>query len=461
MEMLWGQEFYRDVLFHAEYGAMINSAEFSGTPGDVAKQQVTEWLEEKGKGQFAINYRIRDWLISRQRYWGAPIPMIYCDMCGIIPVPYEDLPVLLPEDAEFLPTGESPLKYHEGFLHTTCPKCGDPATRETDTMDTFACSSWYNYAYLSPYYKEDEPAHTDSMPVDPEEMDYWAPVDVYTGGIEHATMHLIYTRFFTKAMRDMGVVDFDEPMLVLRNQGIILGEDGEKMSKSRGNVIAPDELVERYGADTVRGYLMFGWRWEQGGPWDSQGIEGVVRWLQRVWSLLLEPGAAEGKPSDKEVADLQRWTHKTIKRVTDDMEAFTFNTIIAGLMEFTNALQKAKDTAVYGIEAWEEAIETLLLLLAPCCPHIAEELWARTGRPYSIHQQSWPEFNAELAAEEVITLIVQINGKVRARIEVPADISEEEARATALADENVQRHIGGKQVRKVIYVPGRLVNVVV
>jgi leucyl-tRNA synthetase len=464
MEMLWSVEFYRDVLFHAEYGTMINSAEFTGTPGDVAKQKVTEWLEEKGKGTFAINYRLRDWLISRQRYWGAPIPIVYCDECGIVPVPYEDLPVLLPEDAEFLPTGESPLKYHEAYLHTTCPKCGGPATRETDTMDTFICSSWYNYAYLSPYYKEDETMHADSVPIDPEELDYWAPVDVYTGGIEHATMHLIYTRFFTKAMRDMGVVDFDEPMLMLRNQGIILGEDGEKMSKSRGNVIAPDDLVKRYGADTVRGYLMFGWRWDQGGPWDSQGIEGVVRWLQRVWNLILEalpasPPQAGG--TEEGLADLRRWTHKAIKRVTDDMEAFTFNTIIAGLMEFTNALQKAKATAVYGTEAWEEAIETLLLLLAPCCPHIAEELWARTGRPYSIHQQPWPAFNADLAADEVITLIVQINGKVRARIEVSADIDEEEAKATALADENVQRHIGGKEVRKVICVPGRLVNVVV
>jgi leucyl-tRNA synthetase len=379
-------------------------------------------------------------------------------------VPYEDLPVLLPEDAEFLPTGESPLKYHEEFLHTTCPQCGGPATRETDTMDTFVCSSWYQYAYLSPYYREGEPAHADSMPIAPEELDYWAPVDVYTGGIEHATMHLIYTRFFTKAMRDMGVVDFDEPMLMLRNQGIILGEDGEKMSKSRGNVIAPDELVRQYGADTVRGYLMFGWRWDQGGPWDSQGIEGVVRWLQRVWNLVLDESANQqmSEPAnEKQIADLRRWTHKTIKRVTDDMEAFTFNTIIAGLMEFTNALQKAKGTAIYGTEAWEEAIETLLLLLAPCCPHIAEELWARTGKPYSIHQQSWPEFNADLTADEVVTLIVQINGKVRARIEVDADIGEEEAKATALADENVQRHIGGREVRKIIYVPGRLVNVVV
>ena len=465
MEMLWGCEFYRDVLIHAEYGMMINSGPFTGTPGDVAVKKVTGWLEEQGSGEFAVNYRIRDWLISRQRYWGAPIPIVYCDECGIVPVPYEDLPVLLPEDAEFLPTGESPLKFHEGFLHTTCPTCGGPATRETDTMDTFACSSWYNYAYLSPYYREGETAHADSTPIDPAEAEYWLPVDVYTGGIEHATMHLIYTRFFTKAMQDMGVVDFDEPMTVLRNQGIILGEDGEKMSKSRGNVIAPDDLVQRYGTDTVRGYLMFGWRWKQGGPWDSHGIEGVARWLPRVWNLVLEPSESANQqisePTAKGIADLRRWTHKTIKRVTDDIEAFTFNTIIAGLMEFTNALLKAKGTPVYGTEAWEEAIETLLLLLAPCCPHVAEELWARTGRPYSIHQQSWPQFDPDLAAEETITLVVQINGKVRARIEVPADIGEEEARETALSDENIQRHVGDKEIRKVIYVPGRLVNIVV
>ncbi len=465
MEMLWGVEFYRDVLFHAEYGTMIHSGPFSGTPGDVAVQRVTEWLAQKGSGEFAVNYRLRDWLVSRQRYWGAPIPIVYCDRCGIVPVPYEDLPVILPTDAVIPPTGENALKYHEEFLHTTCPKCGAPATRETDTMDTFVCSSWYQYAYLSPYYKEGEPAHADSMPFDPVEAAYWLPVDVYTGGIEHATMHLIYTRFFTKAMRDMGLVEFDEPMTMLRNQGIILGEDSEKMSKSRGNVIAPDDLVERYGADTVRGYLMFGWRWEQGGPWDSHGIEGVYRWLHRIWNLVMEPAerrddGAANLPTEGEIAGLRRWTHKTIKRVTDDMEAFAFNTIIARLMEFTNALQKAKQTSVYGTEAWEEAIATLLLLLAPCCPHIAEELWVRTGRPYSIHQQSWPRFDPALAAEETITLVVQINGKVRARLEVPAEITEEGAREAALADENVRRHLAGKTPRKVIVVPGKLVNIV-
>ncbi|MBN1955359.1 MAG: leucine--tRNA ligase [Anaerolineae bacterium] len=461
MELLWDTPFYRDVLFHADYGTMINSGPFSGTPGDAAVQKVTGWLEERGVGQFAINYRMRDWLISRQRYWGAPIPIVYCDDCGIVPVPYDELPVLLPEDAKFLPTGESPLVHHEEFLHTTCPNCGRAAVRETDTMDTFVCSSWYQYAYLSPYYREGEPAHADSVPFDPAEMEYWMPVDVYTGGIEHATMHLIYTRFFTKAMRDMGLVDFDEPMRVLHNQGIILAEDNEKMSKSRGNVIAPDELVAQYGADTVRGYLMFGWRWEQGGPWDPHGIEGVYRWLHRVWNLVLEPGETTPAPSAREVADLRRWTHKTIGRVTDDMEAFSFNTIIAGLMEFTNALQKAKETALYGSAAWNEAIETLLLLLAPACPHVAEELWQHTGRPYSVHLQPWPEYDPDLAAEQVITLVVQINGKVRARLAVPASIGERDARAAALADESIQRHLGSQEPRQVVYVPGRLVNIVV
>jgi len=461
MEMLWGVPFYRDLLLHTDYGTMINSGPFTGTPGDVAVEKVTGWLENEGIGESAVNYRLRDWLISRQRYWGAPIPIVYCEECGTVPIPYKDLPVELPKDAEFLPTGESPLRHHEQFLHTSCPECGGPATRETDTMDTFVDSSWYQYAYLSPYYKQGEPLHPNSTPFDPDEAEYWMPVDVYTGGIEHATMHLIYTRFFTKAMRDMALVDFDEPMEVLRNQGIILGEDGEKMSKSRGNVVSPDELVEEYGADTVRGYLMFGWRWDQGGPWDPQGIQGVYRWLHRIWTLVLEPNDVNDNPTNEQLADLQRATHQTIRSVTDDMEAFSFNTSIARLMEFTNTLQKAKRTAVYGTDAWDEAIETLLLLLAPACPFISEELWTRTGGEYSIHEQSWPEFDPDLAAEEMITLVVQVNGKLRARMEVPVDISEDEAKEAALADENVQRHLDEREVKRLIYVPGRLVNVVV
>ncbi|MGD8626128.1 MAG: class I tRNA ligase family protein, partial [Anaerolineae bacterium] len=302
----------------------------------------------------------------------------------------------------------------------------------------------------------------DSMPIDPAEADYWLPVDVYTGGIEHATMHLIYTRFFTKVMRDLDIVDQDEPMTMLRNQGIILGEDGEKMSKSRGNVIAPDDLVERYGADTVRGYLMFGWRWDQGGPWDSQGIEGVVRFLNRVWDCVLEPGyTGEASAGEQAVRDLRRKVHQSIRKGTRDMETFSFNTYVANLMELNNAMLKAKDTPLHATRAWDEAVNALLLMLAPACPHMAEELWARTGRSYSIHQQAWPTWDEDVAAEETITLPVQVNGKVRDRIEVPVDIDRETVQALALETEGAQRHTTGKEIVKIIVVPGRLVNIVV
>ncbi len=288
MEILHARMFYRDVLLHAEYGTMINSGEFSGTPGSEAKPRVIAWLAQRCQGQAAVNYRLRDWLISRQRYWGAPIPMIYCSQCGVVPVPYEDLPVRLPIDAQIPPTGENALKFHESFRHVKCPQCGGDAERETDTMDTFMCSSWYNYAYVTPNYKAGQTLHASDVPWDAEEGAYWLPVDLYTGGPEHATMHLLYTRFFTKAMRDMGLVPFGEPMLRLFNQGIILGPDGNRMSKSHGNVVAPDEYVERYGADTVRLYLMFIGPWDMGGPWNFQGIEGVRRFLERVWNVVLE-----------------------------------------------------------------------------------------------------------------------------------------------------------------------------
>jgi leucyl-tRNA synthetase len=442
-------------------GTMVNSGQFNGLPSEQGWQAVADYMEEHGIGQRKVNYRLHDWLISRQRYWGAPIPMILCERCGIVPVPYEDLPVLLPEDAQFLPTGESPLKYHEGFRYVKCPKCGGDAERETDTMDTFMCSSWYHYAYVSPYWKADEPIGPDDIPWDPEKGQYWLPVDQYTGGIEHATMHLLYTRFFTKALRDMGIVDFDEPMLRLFNQGTILGEDGEKMSKSRGNVVAPDEWVARYGADAFRAYLMFIGPWELGGPWNSAGIEGLYRFLHRVWSVVLDPAPApEGQASDKAIRDLRRRTHQAIKKATEDIENFHFNTMIAALMEFNNYLLKAKATPVYSTPAWNEAIESLLLLMAPAMPHISEELWARLGKPYSIHQRSWPTWDEAIAAAEMFELVIQVNGKVRDRLEVPVDITEEEAREKALALASVQRHLGGREPKKVIYVPGRLVNVV-
>ena len=455
MEMLHGVPFYRDVLFHVEYGAMIHSGAFTGRPGDTAKDDVIRWLEEQGSGQAEVNYRLHDWLISRQRMWGAPIPMVYCEKCGVVPVPYEDLPVLLPDDAEFLPTGESPLRHHEGFLHTTCPECEGPATRETDTMDTFMCSSWYHYAYISPYYEGD-------VPFDPEAGRYWLPVDQYTGGIEHATMHLLYTRFFTKAMRDLGLVDFDEPMLRLFCQGMILGEDNEKMSKSRGNVVNPDDYVSTLGADSVRAFLMFIGPWELGGSWSSTGIEGIYRFINRVWSVVFETrgATADGQPSDGDIAALRRMTHQTIRDVTRDYEAFKFNTAQASLMKYNNYLMKVQNTPVVATEAWTEAMRSLVLMIAPIMPHVAEELWERIGGGYSVHDQRWPEWDEALAADEVITLVVQINGKVRARIDVPAEITEDEAREHALAHENVQRYLEGLEIRKLVYVPGRLVNIV-
>ncbi len=459
MQLLTDKVFYQDVLFHDSAHTMMNSGAFSGTPGEIARKKVSAWLEQQGIGQAAVNYRLRDWLISRQRMWGAPIPMIHCERCGIVPTPYEDLPVRLPADAEFLPTGESPLKFHKGFRYVACPRCGGPAERETDTMDTFMCSSWYQYAYVTPYHKAGQTIQRDDLPWDAAQGAYWLPVDQYTGGIEHANMHLMYTRFFTKALRDIGVVNFDEPMLRLFNQGIILGEDGEKMSKSRGNVVSPDDLIAKYGADVVRGYLMFIGPWDMGGPWNSRGIEGLLRFVQRVWSVALEPSEKQTGAGD--IKELRRKTHQTIQRVTEDIAAFKFNTTLAGLMEFNNYLIKAKETALFGSEAWQEAVRSLILLLAPIMPFISEELWERIGGAYSVHQQAWPSFDPAVAAADMITLVVQINGKVRERIEVAAGISEEDARSAALSSDKVQKWLEGKPVRKVIYAPQKLINIVV
>ncbi len=453
MEMLHGVEFYHDTLYHADYGKMIHSGNFSGTPGATAKRDVTDWLERKGMGKGAVTYRLRDWLISRQRYWGAPIPIVYCPEHGQVPAPDEQLPVKLPDNVEWKPTGESPLKLHKNWSKTKCPTCGKPATRDTDTMDTFMCSSWYHLRYLSPDY--------DQGPFDPAEYDYWMPVDAYTGGVEHATMHLIYTRFFHKACRDMGITQGAEPMLQLRNQGQILGPDGQRMSKSRGNVIDPDAQVRKYGADAVRTYLMFGYRWADGGPWGTENIEGVSRWLSRVWNLIAEnPKPQIPNPNAEEARGVKRITHQTIKRVTDDLEAYEFNTVVSALMTFTNALYKSRETTE-GLPEWDEAVNTLLKLMAPITPHIAEELWARRGQPYSIHTQAWPAYDAAAAAEDLITLVVQVNGKVRDRITVPANVSEADAQRAALASEVVQKYLDGKQPQKVIVVGGKLVNVVV
>ncbi len=441
---------------YTEPGTMVNSAQFNGLPNERGIGAVCDYLAGKGYGGRTVSYRLRDWLISRQRYWGAPIPMVYCDKCGIVQVPEADLPVLLPEDAEFRPTGESPLKYCAPFVNTTCPRCSGPARRETDTMDTFMCSNWYFLRYVSP--------HFDNAAFDPDKIKYWLPVDLYTGGAEHAVMHLLYARFFTKAIRDIGLIDFGEPFTRLFNQGTIIAEK-HKMSKSRGNVVTPDEYVNELGADAVRAYLMFIGPWELGGEWNDSGISGMSRWLNRVWHLVLD-GYNRRQDIDSTTGEeaprgLARLTHQTIRKVTNDLERMRFNVMLAALMEFTNYLGKAKEAGQVTEAAWRETIDALLLLLAPSVPHLAEELWQRTGHDYSIHNQSWPTWDEELAKEEEITLVVQVNGKLRDRITVPVSISEDEARQLAKESQRVKSFLGDKEVAKVIYVPGKLVNLVV
>ncbi len=438
-----------------EAGTMVNSAQFDGMPSEKAMSAITDFAQSRGCGRHTVSYHLRDWLISRQRYWGAPIPIIYCARCGIVPVAEKDLPVLLPPDADFKPTGESPLKYCKSFVETTCPRCRAPARRETDTMDTFMCSSWYFLRYASPQY--------DRGAFDPQKVRYWLPVDQYTGGAEHAVMHLFYARFFVKAIRDLGLVSFNEPFIRLFNQGTIIAER-HKMSKSRGNVVNPDNYVSEMGADTVRAYLMFIGPWDQGGEWDDSGINGISRWLNRVWNLVLQ-GQENPLPKDgvdpAAVRGLRHITHKTIRRVTEDLEKFRYNTMLALLMELTNYMGRVQSERSADAASWQEAADALLLMLAPVTPHLSEELWTRTGHAYSVHQQRFPSWDQELAAEEQVTLVVQINGKLRDKVGVPAGISEPEARDLALSLPRVKSFLAGKQADKVIYVPRRLINIVV
>jgi len=433
-----------------ENGTMVNSGQFNGMPSDKAFGAICDYMEQKDWGKRAVTYRLRDWLISRQRYWGAPIPMIYCSKCGIVPVPEKDLPVLLPPDAEFKPTGESPLKYCESFVNTTCPKCSAPAQRETDTMDTFMCSSWYFLRYTSP--------GVDDYPFDKAKMKYWMPVDLYTGGAEHANMHLLYARFFNKAIRDIGLVGFDEPFKKLFNQGIIICK-GEKMSKSKGNVVTPDIYVDELGADAVRVYLMFVGPWDLGGEWNDNGIVGMGRWLNRVWNLVKADYSPQNISPDSE-KELNRLIHQTIRKVTEDMERFHFNTMLAALMEFTNYLGKVYDEGTVSTAIWQEAITKLVLLLAPSTPHLTEELWEGMGKPYSVHNQPWPRWDRELAKEEEVTLVIQVNGKLRDKLTIPVSITESEAKELALSSEKIKAHLHDKNPAKIIYVPGRLVNIV-
>jgi leucyl-tRNA synthetase len=453
-----------------ERARLVNSGAYSGLKWAEGFAAIVADLEAKDQGEATVTYRIRDWLISRQRAWGTPIPVVYCSAeCGIVPVPESELPVLLPDDFVYLEGGGNPLETTESFLQTTCPKCGAEARRETDTMDTFVDSSWYYWRYLSP--------GADDVAIDKDLEARWTPVDQYTGGAEHAVMHLLYSRFFAKALNDVGVIGTREPFKRLFNQGQILGADGERMSKSRGNVQDPDELVQRYGADTVRLFLMFMGPWDQGGPWNPSGIEGVNRFLRRVWTVTLDPSGQEhgnpdagSLPKGEDLATAEKnirvGAHRALQGVTDDHEGFRWNTIVAKLMELTNLLMHYRGTEAAGTPGWDEATRLLVLMLAPVAPHISEELWSRrlaaAGEAWSsIHTETWPEFDESVVAAEMVELPVQINGKLRDKVSVAPGLPQDEVEAIVMAQPKVIANLEGKQVVKVIHVGGRLVNIVV
>ena len=423
-------------------GVMVRSGQFDGTPSEAGKRAVAEEAKRRGVGDVAVTYRLRDWLISRQRYWGTPIPIIYCDDCGVVPVPDEDLPVVLPRDAEFTGRGGSPLAHIPEFVNTTCPRCGKPAKRETDTMDTFVDSSWYMYRYPDP--------NDASCFFNAQVGRKWLPVARYTGGIEHAILHLLYARFVCKVLRDLGYLWFDEPFVHLRNQGTIVFK-GRKMSKSRGNVQTPDEYVARYGADTLRLFVMFMGPWTEGADWDAAGIDGTSRFLARVWRIALEDAPADG---DRDPG-LDQSLHQTIAKVTADLDAYKFNTANAEMMKFSDQLQHAPAGP-----SRSDGVRTLVLLLAPFAPYITEELWQRRGESGSVHAQRWPVHDPEIAAAREITLVVQVDGRLRDRISVPAGLAEDAARAAALGSDRVQKALAGRAVTRSVVVPDRLVSLV-
>jgi leucyl-tRNA synthetase len=454
---------------HSADEVLVNSGSYTGLAADEGGRQIVAALAATDRAKATVTYRIRDWLISRQRYWGTPIPVIYCPTDGVVPVPEADLPVRLPETVDYAGSGDNPLNHDEAFLRVQCPRCGGEARRETDTMDTFIDSSWYWYRYLSPT-KQDGA-------VDRAMTERWTPVRQYTGGAEHAVMHLLYARFFTKAMRDCGLIADDEPFRKLFNQGQILGADGERMSKSRGNVQDPDELVQRYGADTVRLFLMFMGPWDQGGPWSPTGIGGVHRFLNRVWTLALDPHGIEasdpesGKlPAGEDEAAAQgairAAAHRTLRDVTSDYEGFRFNTMVAKLMELANTLMKYRGTTVAGSPAWDEAVRLLLLMLCPAAPHVTEELWSRrlaaAGEPWaSIHQEHWPEFDPSAAVESTREVPIQINGKLRDKLTVPASTEAGALEGLALASPKIAAILAGRTPDRVISPGGKLVNIVI
>ena len=448
--------------YEEKEGMLVNSGEFTGMEMHKAMSAIMDKAEAEGFGKRRVNYRLRDWLISRQRYWGAPIPIIYCPHCGEVLVPEDQLPVRLPEDVSFTAGAKSPLATSEEFVHCKCPKCGADATRETDTMDTFLCSSWYYLRYTD--------AHNDKMPFDKDVNNYWGPVDQYIGGIEHAILHLLYSRFFVKVLRDAGLVDYDEPFSNLLTQGMVI-KDGAKMSKSLGNVVSPEEILSKYGADTARLFILFAAPPERELEWSDQGVEGSFRFLNRIWRIVqaFEPVLAQKvteydhsnlSEADK---DLRRVLHSSIKKVTNDIETrFNFNTAISTMMELVNALYAYKEAAKEpNVGLVYEAISDLIKMMSPFVPHITEELWrGAIDANSSVHEQSWPECDEEALKVDNVEIVLQVNGKVRGRLTVPAEATKEELEKIAMADANVQAHIGDATVRKVICVPGRLVNIV-
>ncbi|MDD5627070.1 MAG: leucine--tRNA ligase [Patescibacteria group bacterium] len=444
-------------LVYEDEGVLVNSGEFNGLDSEAAREKITEWLATKGLAKKKINYKLRDWLISRQRYWGAPIPIFYCEKCGEVPVSEEDLPVLLPRDVDFMPHGESPLTRSKEFHKVKCPKCGGKARRESDTMDTFVCSSWYFFRYCDP--KNAEEFASKKL------LKYWMPVDLYVGGAEHTVLHLLYSRFFTKALHKKGLINFDEPFLKLRHQGMILAEDGRKMSKSLGNVINPDEVVEKYGADTMRMYEMFMGPFEDSIAWNTKGVIGVRRFLEKVWKI---KSGIRNQESGTRNNKLDGLVHRIIKKVGVDIENFKFNTAVASLMILVNHMEREEFIP-------QHLFESFLKILSPFAPHLAEELWTQLGYKVgdaegsgtadegskSIFVEKWPEYDLRLVQEDEVDLVIQVNGKVRAVVQVKTDISESEAKKIALKQEKIKKWIGGKKVRKFIFVPGRLINIVI
>lgn len=446
-----------EALPFTEYGPMTNSDKFNGLMGEEAKNAVVEELEKNGLGKKQVNYRLRDWLVSRQRYWGAPIPMVHCDKCGTVPVPFEQLPVELPYDVEFAPDGKSPLAKSEEFINTTCPKCGGAAHRDPDTLDTFVCSSFYYLRYADN--KNSEKAF------DTEKINQMLPVDKYVGGPEHACMHLLYARFITKALRDMGLLNFDEPFLSLTHQGLILGPDGQKMSKSKGNTISPDEYIKDFGSDVFRMYLMFGFGYTDGGAWSDDGIKSIGRFVDRIERTIDQAlEVIDGKDGKTVVEaaekELNYWRHFAIRGVTEDAEKMQFNTAIARLMELTNALNKYLSETIKNPAFLKEVLIDYVKLLAPFAPHFGEEQWERLGMEYSVFNSTWPIFDPKALIKDEVEIAIQVNGKIKAKINVSTSAGEEEIKEASLNNDQIKAAIEGKTVRKVIVIKGRLVNIV-